>query len=111
MFETAVQIAFPGLDHFTVKIERTKQSKLGDYQCLAAMQIYQKLKQESKLGEIQSANQVAHRILAHIAQDNGVLEPTLDVNPIGFILCKVQASYLSFHVNSIFPSGKVTLPS
>lgn len=111
VFQSAVSLAFPNLSEFPIKVERTKQSKLGDYQCIAAVQIFQKLKQDSKLGGMSSPSHVAQQILAVMVQENGVVDTSsLEVNGFGFIQCRVTASFLNYHVNSIVRVGQVTVP-
>ena len=112
VFQSAVSKAFPNLVlDTTLKVERTKLVKLGDYQCLAALHIFQKLKQESSLGSMTSPVQVGQEIISAVSIDNGIVDlSTVQVNAAGFIQCKIQASFLEFHIQSIIREGHVTVP-
>jgi len=119
VFQSAVSIAFPNvLLNAPIKVERAKHAKFGDYQCIAAVQIFQKLKQQQQQinhnleeGEVSTPNLVAQRIVSAIEKDNGIIDPSsLEVNATGFIQCKVSTSFLNYHVNSIVHTGKVTIP-
>jgi hypothetical protein len=112
VFQSAVSMAFPTLSDLSIKVERAKHAKFGDYQCIAGVQIFQKLKQDSNVvvgEEFSSPNVVAQRILTAIDPENGVIDvSSLEVSGFGFIHCKVAASYLDYHVNSIVQTGKVS---
>jgi arginyl-tRNA synthetase len=86
-------------------IEKSKVLKNGDYQCKEAMPLFAQLKASGKLPSgIHSPQQVAQEIVKNIPPDNPVVD-SFEVNGPGFILCRVKASYLEHHLNSLMNSA------
>lgn len=86
-------------------IEKSKQLKFGDYQCKEAMPLFSKLKSSSSLpAGVNSPQQLAQAIVDKIPTENLVCD-SININGPGFILCKVKASYLEHHVNTLINSS------
>lgn len=87
-------------------IEKSKQLKFGDYQCKEAMPIYSKLKASGGLPSgVNTPQDLANAIVDKIPSDNPVCD-SININGPGFILCKVKASYLEHHVNTLMNSSE-----
>ena len=109
IFKQALSSAFPDSNNFDFKVERSKQLKFGDYQCIAAMPLFMKLKASGKLPSgVKSTQDIAHAIVAAIPLNNPVLNNCV-VNGPGFILCRIKASFLEHRIDKIVQTGKVTI--
>jgi len=103
VFLSAISKAFPDLDQSIINMEKLvapcNNAKHGDYQCIAAMQLFKPLKKSG--AAVQSPQQVAQSIIDSVdAQTNTVCTDFI-VNGPGFIICKITSAYLSPHINSI----------
>ena len=107
VFVEAISTLLPEVAHTLGQVaEKSKQLKLGDYQCSKAMPLFAQLKAKGSLPPgVNSPQQLAQAIIASIPENNPVVD-SLDVNGPGFILCKVKASYLEHHVNSLMNSAE-----
>mmetsp|Transcript_23611 Transcript_23611/g.35118 ORF Transcript_23611/g.35118 Transcript_23611/m.35118 type:complete len:849 (+) Transcript_23611:112-2658(+) len=95
-----------GSDNDGLVIEKSKQLKFGDYQCKEAMPLFSKLKASQSLPDgISSPQQLAQAIVQNIPNDNQICD-SLNINGPGFILCKVKASYLEYHINTFMNSAE-----
>lgn len=87
--------------------EKSKVLKKADYQCKEAMPLFAQLKASQKLPDgIDSPMQLAQAIIKNIPEDNPVID-NIVMNGPGFILCRVKASYLSVHINTLMNSADV----
>jgi arginyl-tRNA synthetase len=107
IFVEAISNLLPEVAHTLGQVvEKSKQLKLGDYQCSKAMPLFAQLKGKGSLPTgVNSPQQLAQAIIASIPESNPVVD-SLDMNGPGFILCKVKASYLEHHVNSLMNSAE-----
>lgn len=107
IFVEAISTLLPEIAHTLGQVvEKSKQLKLGDYQCSKAMPLFAQLKGKGSLpAGVNSPQQLAQAIIASIPENNPVVD-SLDMNGPGFILCKVKASYLEHHVNSLMNSAE-----
>lgn len=107
IFVEAISNLLPEVAHTLGQVvEKSKQLKLGDYQCSKAMPLFAQLKGKGSLpAGVNSPQQLAQAIIASIPENNPVVD-SLDMNGPGFILCKVKASYLEHHVNSLMNSAE-----
>jgi len=107
VFHTAIASLVPELAHTLGQVaEKSKVLKNGDYQCKEAMPLFAELKASGSLPEsINSPQQLAQAIMKNIPENNPVID-TIVMNGPGFILCKVKASYLEHHVNSLMNSSE-----
>eukprot|EP00804_Cyclotella_cryptica_P005201 CCRYP_014247-RA/>CCRYP_014247-RA protein AED:0.11 eAED:0.11 QI:0/0/0/1/1/1/2/0/813 len=89
---------------------KCKDIKHGDYQCNAAMPLFQKLKALGQLPPgVNSPVGMAEAIVAAIPNDNPILDQ-LTVNGPGFIMGRIKASYLSRWVNDLLLHGSPHKP-
>lgn len=92
-------------------IKKCADPKHGDYQCTAAMALFAELKKSGNLpAGISSASDIGAAVIAAIGNDHPVIMD-LEVNKIGFILCKLTSSFLQYHVNKFIRSGRLPKPS
>ena len=114
IFARAIYAAFPSalslLDAKVMESFKCKDIKHGDYQCNAAMPLFQKLKATNALPEgVNSPQDVAKAIIAAVPNDNPVLEELI-VNGPGFIMSRVKGSFLEGGVNDILKNGAPAKP-
>lgn len=109
VFEVAIKMAFPLAMslQLKVKVEPSKQLKFGDYQCITAIALFHTLKRLNKLPVgIGTSLEIAEHIVKTVPKTNPIIYE-LTVSPPGFILCRVQRSYLERHVTQLFREGNV----
>ena len=98
------------------KAFKCKDIKHGDYQCNAAMPLFQKLKAFGRIPPgVNSPLDMAKAIVAAIPADNPVLD-TFTVNGPGFVMARIKSCYLSRWVNDLLikgtpPQPKLSTPS
>lgn len=92
-------------------IKKCADPKHGDYQCTAAMALFADLKKSGSLpAGINSASDIGKSVIDAIGENHPVVMD-LEVNKIGFILCKLTPSFLQFQVNKFIRAGKLPKPS
>ncbi|KAI2508163.1 aminoacyl-tRNA synthetase [Fragilaria crotonensis] len=92
-------------------IKKCADPKHGDYQCTAAMALFADLTKSGSLpAGINSASDIGKSVIDAIGEDHPVVMD-LEVNKIGFILCKLTPSFLQFQVNKFIRAGKLPKPS
>ena len=115
VFLTAIIKTFPQIPLSSLALDKLvqpcKNAKDGDYQCIAAMQLFKPLKKMGFAGA-NSPQQVAqlliNTLLASSAEENPVCKD-FKVNGPGFIVCKISPDYLTSHVNYLLtPSADDT---
>lgn len=106
VFYDAISAFVPDIAHTLGQvIEKSKVLRNGDYQCKEAMPLFAQLKAAGKLPPgIHSPQQVAQEIVKNIPSDNPVVDG-FEINGPGFILCRVKASYLEHHLNTLMNSA------
>ncbi|EJK47003.1 hypothetical protein THAOC_34315 [Thalassiosira oceanica] len=112
VFAAGILVAFPSAASLGVELKsfKCKDMRHGDYQCNAAMPLYQKLKAAGALPDgVSTPQQVASAIIDAIGADNPVMED-LKVNGPGFIMSRIKASYLLDGVNDILKNAAPTKP-
>lgn len=112
VFASAISAAFPSALSLDVEIKafKCKDIKHGDYQCNAAMPLFQKLKAAGCLPEgVNSPQDVAKAIIDAVPSDNPVL-CEMNVNGPGFIMSRIKREYLERGVNHIIKNGTPTKP-
>jgi len=112
VFAAGILAAFPSAASLGVELKsfKCKDMRHGDYQCNAAMPLYQKLKAAGALPDgVSTPQQVASAIIDAIGADNPVMED-LKVNGPGFIMSRIKASYLLDGVNDILKNAAPTKP-
>ena len=92
-------------------IKKCADPKHGDYQCTAAMALFAEFKKSGNLpAGISSASDIGAVVITAIGSDHPVVMD-LEVNKIGFILCKLTPSFLQYHINKFIRAGKLPKPS
>ena len=92
------------------KAFKCKDIKHGDYQCNAAMAMFQKLKGMNKLPSgVNSPVDMAKAIVAAIPENNPVLD-SITVNGPGFVMARIKSDYLSKWVNDLLVAGAPPKP-
>ena len=112
VFASGILSAFPSAASLGVELKsfKCKDMKHGDYQCNAAMPLFQKLKAAGALPDgVSTPQQVAAAIITAIGADNPVMED-LKVNGPGFIMSRIKSSYLLSGVNDILKNDAPTKP-
>ena len=103
VFLAAISKAFPQIQHSTLKLNKLvapcNNAKHGDYQCIAAMQLFKPLKASG--ADVKSPQQVAQTIIDSIDPNQNPVCTDFIVNGPGFIICKISPTYLTPHVNSL----------
>eukprot|EP00592_Proboscia_alata_P007732 CAMPEP_0194355636 /NCGR_PEP_ID=MMETSP0174-20130528/3513_1 /TAXON_ID=216777 /ORGANISM="Proboscia alata, Strain PI-D3" /LENGTH=853 /DNA_ID=CAMNT_0039124983 /DNA_START=17 /DNA_END=2578 /DNA_ORIENTATION=+ len=107
IFQDAVYTAFP-LAAAIPTLERKHFASLctkkafGDYQCTAAMSLFQKLKLWGALPpDVVSSQSLAQKIIDAIPIDNPVIDELAVAKGPGFIVCRVKSAFLQNHMNII----------
>ena len=108
VFLSAISKAFPDIPLSNLNIEKLvstcNNAKHGDYQCIAAMQLFKPIKSSGNYPDLKSPQQVAQSIISKIPLDDNKVNPIcidLIVNGPGFIICKISPQYLKSHVNNL----------
>jgi len=118
VFATAIHAAFPAalslLDAKLFESFKCKDIKHGDYQCNAAMPLFQKLKASGalnrpKYSDVKTPQDVAKKIIEAIPEDNPVVEG-LTVNGPGFIMSRVKKEFLETWVQDLLVRGAPCKP-
>ena len=112
VFAAGILAAFPSAASLGVELKsfKCKDMRHGDYQCNAAMPLFQKLKAAGALPDgVSTPQQVASAIIDAIGSENPVMED-LKVNGPGFIMSRIKASYLLKGVNDILKNDAPTKP-
>lgn len=113
IFASAIFTTFPSaqsLGGVEIKAFKCKDIKHGDYQCNAAMPLFQKLKAANALPPgINSPQQVAQAIIDGVKEDNPVL-CDLTVNGPGFVMSRIKEEFLERGVNEIVKRGAPVKP-
>ena len=92
-------------------IKKCADPKHGDYQCTAAMALFAAFKKSGSLpADVNSAPDIGTALVGVIGNNHPVVMD-LEVNKIGFILCKLTPSFLQYHVNKFVLAGKLPKPS
>ncbi|KAL7511245.1 hypothetical protein ACHAXN_008674 [Cyclotella atomus] len=112
VFITAIHSICPEASSLGIETKafKCKDIKHGDYQCNAAMAMFQKLKATGSLPPgVNSPVDMAKAIVAAIPTENPILD-NLTVNGPGFIMARFKSSYLSKWVNSLLTNGAPSRP-
>ncbi|KAL7517532.1 hypothetical protein ACHAWX_002451 [Stephanocyclus meneghinianus] len=112
VFATAISRVCPSVSSLGIETKafKCKDIKHGDYQCNAAMPLFQKLKALGQLPSgVDSPVSMAEAIVAAIPEDNPVLDQITVTGP-GFIICRIKSSYLSRWVNDLLLQGSPHKP-
>ncbi|KAL7468659.1 hypothetical protein ACHAXS_008895 [Conticribra weissflogii] len=118
VFAAAIHAAFPTalslLDAKLIESFKCKDIKHGDYQCNAAMPLFQKLKASGALDRpdlagVKSPQDVARKIIDAIPDDNPVIDE-LTVNGPGFIMSRVKKDFLEAWVEDVLARGAPCKP-
>ena len=88
-------------------IAKCANTKHGDYQCTAAMSLFKTL--QGTTPGIQSPQDVAKAIVTELGTNHPVVSD-VTVNGPGFVLCRIQSSFLESHVNRYMQTGKLPIP-
>ncbi|KAL7479849.1 hypothetical protein ACHAW6_005572 [Cyclotella cf. meneghiniana] len=112
VFATAISRVCPSVSSLGIETKafKCKDIKHGDYQCNAAMPLFQKLKALGQLPSgVDSPVSMAEAIVAAIPEDNPVLDQITVAGP-GFIMCRIKSSYLARWVNDLLLQGSPHKP-
>ena len=112
VFQTAIRQICPNATSLDVETKafKCKDMKYGDYQCNAAMPLFQKLKATGSLPiGVNSPQDMAKAIVNAIPECNPVLD-SLAVNGPGFIMARIKSDYLARWVNDLLVSGSPPRP-
>ena len=112
VFQSAISKVCPEASSLRIETKafKCKDMKYGDYQCNAAMPLFQKLKGAGKLPlGVRSPVDMAQAIVVAIPDENPVLD-TLTVNGPGFIMARIKSSYLTGWVNGLLIEGAPPKP-
>ena len=113
LFRQVLEQLFGGKDVIQLPdniVTKCANPKHGDYQCSAAMPAFACLKKRKDNDKIQSPQQVAAAMIAAIGTNNPVVTQLSVAGP-GFVMCRLQASLLQYHVNHFLQTKQLPLPT